>query len=524
MLAAATGAVASITSAVEELNPAAQALALRVLQGVAAAGAAVTPNVADSATSGLSNVADSVLLGVPGGAGSGAAAGGGGAQPGALLGEISAVVDTIAVSLYDGMLVPGESAVSVSSHSIQFRAQLDSTGATSRLYAAPLTLPDGVAQFSLPAGIFGSGREGTAESGVRTLLAGFAFNIHRPDDPLGVSTDPSGATTAKSITRLRFAENRPGAAEGDDDASAEISVAGLTTPVLFDLPAAPRSAEGAGAVCRFWDPLVPGGGSFSSAGCAALPSPLPQGHLARWDLQSLEPPLPPPNATMIGGGNARQPQAAPPQRGPPVDPSRCTAEDGSALYPSLRGAEAKAMLRGDVGPFWALTGPLMCGCKSLLLDCKADSEAAAAASARVLRQGGSRAEAATAAAAARTTVWPSARRALQVPAVRCAVNDTVSLMRIFFGDDCQARLLPAPGSGRPFRKRVPPKNVLGLWPPKLRKSLLVASSQVWDSDTAQRCYWDASKQVRFQRTVLFWVDNPHPSLTLSSHGPLTRPT
>lgn len=512
-LAATSDAVASITATPTELNSNTQALAVRLLQGVAGAGASVTANVASTAALGLSNVADAVVIAAtamqpqPGGGGDGngapPSAPGSNTAPGQLLRDISSTVNTLASSLQTGMLALGEAPVAVQTPSIQFVAQLDSRENSSRLFAAPLTLPDGVTRFTLPPGMFGDvavshagiSQLAAPQSGFRTLLAAFAFNVHRPEDPLGLVPDGNGSTTSGTITRLRFTEGvaRGTAASGGSAGApvgaqdAEVKVEGLTRPITFTIPPAGNRAENAGSVCRFWvpgDPLSPGAdsaGTFSTEGCTALPSPLPPGHVADWSFeegggmttgtatagaaayQQQQPPPPPARRPPPAYGQAPRPPPSPPPPPPPSPPSppspsqpppagasrrvppppanpdECRAEDGADLYPALRGTMSRVLSRGQIGPYWELTGPLMCGCKSVLLDCKADAEAAAQAAERVLREGGTRGDAAEAAEAARTVVYPSASRALLVPAVRCKANDTVTVMRIYFGDKCRVR-------------------------------------------------------------------------------------
>lgn len=450
-LAATTDVVAAVTATPAELSPAAQALAVKLLQGVATSGAAVSPTVAQTAALGLSNVASAIVVqaalgvGAPGGEGGAPQPGGGQPAHGqaALLLDISGTVESLASSIHKGMLSVGEAPVAVSSPTIQFVAQIDARGAASRLFsAAGLALPDNVTRFALPPGLFGadpagqSGQGGPASSNastsaagaVKTLLAGFAFNVYRPEDTLGQFPDSAGGYTAGSITRIRFTQGM-----ADD----EVKVQNLTRPVTFNVPAASFGAPGAGAVCRFWAPEL---GAFSTEGCAALPSPLPPGHAVEWAFGDLAGPAAAANAAPVPPLASAQPPAPPP---PPLDPRLCRAEDGGDLYPLLRGAAARVLARGEVGPLWALQGPLMCGCKTVLIDCKADAAAAARAYSQALRQGATRRDAEKARDAARAKVYVSAARALLVPAVRCAENDTSTVMRVFVGDKCQARAAAA---------------------------------------------------------------------------------
>ena len=135
--------------------------------------------------------------------------------------------------------------------------QDDPTAAGSRLFSQPLTAPGSAASFSpLPPSALAQ-----ASGPVQTHFIGLAFDAHASDD--------SAKKGTTGTTRLEF-KSASGAA---------VPVSGLSTPITFTLPASPTLGVGKTAGCVFYDTAA---GNYSSAGCAALPNPLPSGIAAGW--------------------------------------------------------------------------------------------------------------------------------------------------------------------------------------------------------------------------------------------------
>ena len=314
----------------------------------------------------------------------------------------------------------------VVSDAIQLVAQLDhSSGNGSRLFSRPITAPGAAATFApLPAGALAAAGAGSNDGGaVRTQFVALKFN---PWDTSGSSGGGQvvGAV-APSLARLSFA----------DAGGEELSVAGLSHPILFTMPAAAAlPVDGsAAASCAYWDASAR---RFNDTGCAALPAPAPGNHTISW----------------VASASPAQPQ--PPQMANSSSAACAAAADaqGAAFDSGLANVTAAKALAAQ----WAIAGPLACDCSVTVLDCAADAAAAAAAAAAMMAAGGGKAAAAAAAKRARRRVYVSPRDALTMPALECAEGDKSTVMRIFYGESCQ----------------------------------------LWNPNNTARCYWNATKQAR----------------------------
>ena len=98
------------------------------------------------------------------------------------------------------------------------------------------------------------------------------------DAHAGNATNGSAALGISGTTRLAFSS----AADGKP-----VAVSGLSSPITFTLPASAGVNNETQAQCVFWSDAA---GAYSTAGCAALPNPLPCGLAAYWL----------PNATVSG--------------------------------------------------------------------------------------------------------------------------------------------------------------------------------------------------------------------------------
>lgn len=100
---------------------------------------------------------------------------------------------------------------------------------------------------------------------MRTSLIAAAFDFHAgqlsPDSELG------GAEAG--VTRFVLA--------GGDKAPLEVG--NLTTPITFTIPSPDASQPGRKAACAFWSDATR---SYETAGCAALPNPVPRGLKVEW--------------------------------------------------------------------------------------------------------------------------------------------------------------------------------------------------------------------------------------------------
>jgi hypothetical protein len=125
-----------------------------------------------------------------------------------------------------------------------FSANLTATGSNSSFAPMPASLFDGAGDLS---------------AGVRTQFASLKF------DPYATMYDP----TSTGITRLAFST-----ASGT-----EIPVAGLPTPITFELPALANLTGGVKATCQFWNTTALG---YSTTGCVGIPDPRPEDHVLEW--------------------------------------------------------------------------------------------------------------------------------------------------------------------------------------------------------------------------------------------------
>ena len=255
--------VSQLVSAPSQLSGAGAASALSVLSAVASAGSAVSPAAAQSVANALSAVAFAPSSSSSGGSSSGGSGGSGGGNGGSgssssssassNMGAVLNVLDSLAASQASGMAVPGQAPVSVSTPAIQMSVSLD-TADSGRLFDAPLTAPGSSSSFDpLPAGTLAAAGSGVA---VSTLFLALSFNPHG-----------GGSSSTAGITRLAFSNPAAG--------GAAVPVENLTAPLLFTL-AASTLTNNTRAQCTWWDASA---GNYSGAGCMALPSPNPPGHV-----------------------------------------------------------------------------------------------------------------------------------------------------------------------------------------------------------------------------------------------------
>jgi len=246
-LQSAAAAVRLLVINTTQINAAGAAAALSALQSISGAnanglGVPVTYEVSVAVTASLSSVVTAALT------------------PGSSIGstvllQVSNVVDALAASQLSGLTVPGSPPVEVSSPAIQMRVSLDAMGADSRLFTQPLAAAGSASTFApMPAGLFGS-----STAPVRTQFVSLKF------DPF----EPGSNDTATGVTRLAFSST----------SGAEVSVAGLTVPIYFALPAVPGLADGLKAQCQFWDKTAL---QYSTVGCVGQPALLPPGHNVSW--------------------------------------------------------------------------------------------------------------------------------------------------------------------------------------------------------------------------------------------------
>jgi hypothetical protein len=250
--AASTGALTEVASVVSQLvsNPlqisaSGATTALSILSSVSAAGAAVSAGTGNAVTGGLSNLVTAVRnpnndVGA------------------AVLTQVVNIVGSLAGSLLTDVQANAPP-VEVTSAAIQMRVQVDTPGAGSRLFSAPLTANGSASAFApLPSSLFGGA---DTSAGVQTQFASFTF------DPYDTSDSTGG------ITRLAFTSAAPGAAP--------VEVSGLSTPIYFTLPPLTNPlAAGAKPGCSFWDNTTK---VYSSTGCAGIPYMRPAGgHVLSW--------------------------------------------------------------------------------------------------------------------------------------------------------------------------------------------------------------------------------------------------
>jgi hypothetical protein len=236
--------VSALVSSPAQLSGAGALSALSVLGSVASAGAAVSPAAAQSVASALSSVA----LAPAGPSGEG------GAATSNNFAAVLGVLDSLASSQSTGMSVPGQEAATVSTPVIQMAVSYDEPGSP-RLFAAPLSAPGSNSSFDpLPPGALAS----AGGAPVSTLFMALAFDAH----------GGAGSSNTAGITRLAFSSLSGGA----------VAVENLARPILFTIPTS-TLASGQQSACAWWDEAA---ATYSTAGCAALPSPYPPGHALRF--------------------------------------------------------------------------------------------------------------------------------------------------------------------------------------------------------------------------------------------------
>ena len=132
--------------------------------------------------------------------------------------------------------------------------------------AGPITAPGAPCSFNpLPAAATAG-----AVGFLQTTFINLAF------DPYATAVEADSAGRG-SVTRLELRHQG-----GTGGGWVPLPVANLTDLVKFTQPAPGTLAGGGGglqAACVFWDAAL---GGYSSAGCVALPSPLPPGVAAQW--------------------------------------------------------------------------------------------------------------------------------------------------------------------------------------------------------------------------------------------------
>jgi hypothetical protein len=175
-----------------------------------------------------------------------------------VLKSVLGVVGSLASSLQAQLSVPGEAPVTLSTPSIQASVALDLTAPGSRLFTSATSAPGSGASFgALPPGALPAG------SGA-VLMAFHSLSF----DPHTGSANGSGSA--------RFALT---AQDG-----APLVVQDLATPIAIALPPLSAAALAGGAmmaVCSFWNETSE---EYSTDGCVGLPSPLPPGMAASFDV------------------------------------------------------------------------------------------------------------------------------------------------------------------------------------------------------------------------------------------------
>jgi hypothetical protein len=229
--------VAQLLASPTQLSAEASASALPVLSVLAGRGADVSPAAAQSVADALNSVATAPASGDP------------------ALSSVLDVLGVLAASQATSLAVPGQAALAVRTDAIQMAIGLDDPAA-GRLFNAPLSAPGSASTFDpLPAGTL------TAAGGaaVNTLFLSLAFDAH----------GGRGSNNTGGLTRLAF--STPG--------GAAVAVVNRSTPLTFTVPA---SALGGSqlASCSWWDDAA---GIYTTAGCAAQPSPAPPDHVLSFE-------------------------------------------------------------------------------------------------------------------------------------------------------------------------------------------------------------------------------------------------
>ena len=189
--------------------------------------------------------------------------------------------------------------------------------------------------------------------------------------PPGLLSAAAGGTSKSVLTEFRSLAFDPYSTNSSSAAASNIStvggvtrlafstaagplvVANATAPITFTLPAVSNNGTSTQAVCAFYDTVAQ---AYSTAGCIGVPNPGPPGHMLAF----------------VPGYQA------------PTDASLAMA--------------------------WNITGPLLAGCNTTLIDCSLPNP---------------------------PVVYPDPRQPLAVPAVSCPVNATKPpVLRVFYGTHC----------------------------------------------------------------------------------------
>lgn len=277
-------AVVQLTSAPTQLTPSAQSAAVSALSALQQSGGSSLK--VDTASLMVTSLDSIVTAATAGGSTVNATAS---EQQGVLSGVL-AVVDGVSRGQGAQLTDTAGPPVVISTSSIQISMRLDDPSAQSpsagssqapRLFTEPFTAPGSESSFDpLPPDAFAGG--GGATGPLVSQFLSLAFDPYSPKAASrrsrSLAADGSGdgdaaASGRQGITRLAFTRAGDGS---------EVAVKGLRTPITFQLLAPGRnlsSPSGSKAVCQFWDVAA---AAFSSAGCVALPDPLPRGLAAQW--------------------------------------------------------------------------------------------------------------------------------------------------------------------------------------------------------------------------------------------------
>jgi hypothetical protein len=305
-----------------QLSDAGAASALAVLGSIASAGSAVSPVAAQSVADALSSVVQSD-----------AAA----ASSGGTLSAVLDVLGALAGSQASGLAVPGQAAATVMTSALSMLVALDAADSP-RLLQQPITAPGSASSFDPLGPDALAAANGAA---VSTVFLSTRFDGHG-----GASSNNTGG-----MTRLAFSSG-----------GEALTVAGLSTPILFSMPASTLAADQQ-ASCAWWDDAA---AAYITAGCTALPSPHPPGHdlafapgfvasgpgslALAWSIRG--PLLAGCEEAVLDCGNATQ-RAAPLLLGAPVGVALGCGRSTSAVLRAFTGARcALSNATGDAACAW----------------------------------------------------------------------------------------------------------------------------------------------------------------------------
>jgi hypothetical protein len=224
-------AVSLLVAEAGAVSRAASDTALGVLDGVAAAGAAVSLDAAAHTGDALSSLVDA----------SEAAVNASDADA-AVLVRVLGVLESLSASFAAQQLVPGLPPLELRSSRIALATGLDTPAqAAARAFTAP-------------------GTNATFDPLPPDALSEPAASLF-----LALDFDPWAPGSGGRVARLAF--TAPGG-------GAQLLVSRLRVPITFSLDAPPGLAADQQARCRFWDAVA---GAYSSVGCTAMPNPAPPG-------------------------------------------------------------------------------------------------------------------------------------------------------------------------------------------------------------------------------------------------------